>query len=115
MKERRVACTTAFYEEYYRFQGGILDFSRLQSFTEYISGGYDFIRYTDYYRARTLIAVLSVFPLLLCAVVSFSRKVGVGGLNGGPDAGKLTQHVMPLRQEAKRVGGQVSREDQFTA
>ncbi|KAH7723394.1 hypothetical protein AAVH_09110 [Aphelenchoides avenae] len=73
----RVPCTAEFFAEYAKFTRVAPDESEswLTKLAEYLSGGYFFDQSLPYYRARFVIDLLAVLPLMLCAIASFSKKV----------------------------------------
>lgn len=73
----RVPCSAEFFAEYNKFTRVTPDESEswFTKFAEYLTGGYFFDQNLPYYRARFLVDLFAVLPLLVCAVASFSKKV----------------------------------------
>ncbi|KAH7706740.1 hypothetical protein AAVH_26029, partial [Aphelenchoides avenae] len=71
-----VPCTERFLKKYYAYSGTVPDDSNswFTKFTEYVSGGYDYMNNVSLYRARFVIEFVAMLPLFLCLLTSFSKK-----------------------------------------
>ncbi|KAH7697379.1 hypothetical protein AAVH_35538, partial [Aphelenchoides avenae] len=69
----RVLCNAEFFAEHSKFTRVTPDESEswLTKLAEYLSGGYFFDQSLPYYRARFLVDLLAVLPLMLCTTASF--------------------------------------------